>query len=137
MRTRLPFGARRKKWLWMWLGLELGALIGWLLWWWLKEQPRAEPGKPTSQLILFPDENIPPPPPRRKKIHAPAPISDDLTQINGIGPKYAQILMDAGVMSFHQLAATPLEELQTIFRAAIGRTPNVAPWIEHAAAKNT
>ncbi|MBC8331267.1 MAG: DUF4332 domain-containing protein [Anaerolineae bacterium] len=133
MRTLLPFGARRKKWLWMWLGLELGALIGWLLWWWLKEQPQAEPAKPTSQLILPLDENTPPAPPRPKKTPAPAPVSDDLTQVSGIGPKYAQILAEAGVKNFNQLAATPPEDLQTIFRAAIGRTPNVAPWIEQAA----
>ncbi|MBC8496321.1 MAG: DUF4332 domain-containing protein [Chloroflexi bacterium] len=58
---------------------------------------------------------------------------DDLAQIDGIGPKYAAVLMDAGVKSFAQLAQMKPEEVQEIIRAATGRAPDPANWIEQAA----
>ena len=54
MRRYLPFGARKKKFAWMWLGLELGLLMGLLLWWWLQDQPLQRKSKPTPPVILPP-----------------------------------------------------------------------------------
>lgn len=133
-RTYLPFGARRKNCLWMWLGLELGALMGWLLWWWLNEQPQAEKAKPGSRLILPPGEGIPPVLPRPKKATLPP---DELTTIKGIGPKYAQVLNDAGITRYAQLAAHSSATLQEIIRAAGGRTLDVDVWIEQAKSMNS
>ena len=129
------FSAQRKKWLWLWLGLELGALIGWMLWWWLQEKSWQEKAQPAPQLVLTPQAEPKPVAPRAQTEPKPA-APDDLTQINGIGPKYAQILADAGVYTFRQLAAKNPEELQSIFRSVTGRTPgSIETWIEQAAAK--
>ncbi len=135
MRRYLPFGARKKKFAWMWLGLELGLLMGLLLWWWLQDQPLQRKSKPTPPVILPPDADSAPAPVRPTKASVPAPIPDDLTRINGIGPKYAQILAAAGVVTYQQLAAQPPEQLVEILRAATGRAPGVAAWIEQAASR--
>ncbi|MDX9864453.1 MAG: DUF4332 domain-containing protein [Anaerolineaceae bacterium] len=48
----------------------------------------------------------------------PAPQADDLKRIEGIGPKTAAILNQAGISSFQALAALPPEEIKDILRAA-------------------
>ena len=54
-------------------------------------------------------------------VAAPAPKSDDLTRIEGIGPKTASILNQAGVTSFQALASLKSEEIKDILRAAKSR----------------
>lgn len=46
---------------------------------------------------------------------------DDLKRIEGIGPKTASILNDAGISSFQALADLKSEEIKDILRAANGR----------------
>jgi len=43
---------------------------------------------------------------------------DDLKLIEGIGPKISQLLMDNGILTFAQLAATSIERLQAILEEA-------------------
>jgi predicted flap endonuclease-1-like 5' DNA nuclease len=43
---------------------------------------------------------------------------DDLKLVEGIGPKIEQLLNDAGIITFEQLAATPIEKIQAILTAA-------------------
>ncbi|MDX2133483.1 MAG: helix-hairpin-helix domain-containing protein [Saprospiraceae bacterium] len=54
---------------------------------------------------------------------APAPASgaDDLKIIEGIGPKIADILTEAGITTFAQLAETDVEKLSDILAAAGSR----------------
>ncbi len=60
--------------------------------------------------------------------------SDDLTLINGIGPKVASILGDAGITTFARLAAASEEQLRTILDEAGSRyrAMNPASWPEQA-----
>lgn len=60
---------------------------------------------------------------------------DDLTVIEGIGPKYNEMLHNAGVRTFVQLGAAPRERLVEIFQAAgYTRIPgSVDTWAEQAA----
>lgn len=60
----------------------------------------------------------------------PAPAGpDDLTKINGVGAVFQRLLNDAGITSFAQLAATPLDELERIFAAANrSRPPRLETW---------
>ena len=44
--------------------------------------------------------------------------SDDLTRIEGIGPKIAGILAEAGITTYAALAATPVERLRELLDAA-------------------
>ena len=64
---------------------------------------------------------------------APA-AADDLTRVLGVGPKTAVLLNNAGITSFAQLAATPVEELQAILDEAGPRYRVIDPatWPEQA-----
>jgi large subunit ribosomal protein L21 len=60
--------------------------------------------------------------------------ADDLVKIEGIGPKINGLLVDAGISTFAQLAATPVDKLQAILKAAGSRyaTHNPTTWPEQA-----
>jgi predicted flap endonuclease-1-like 5' DNA nuclease len=60
---------------------------------------------------------------------------DDLTKIEGIGPKVEQVLADAGITTFAQLAATPAPRLRQILDAAGSRYRITDPttWPDQAA----
>ena len=45
-------------------------------------------------------------------------VADNLTRIEGIGPKVASVLNDAGITSFEALAAESAENLRSILKAA-------------------
>lgn len=45
---------------------------------------------------------------------------DDLTDVRGIGPVFAQRLADAGITTFAQLAATGEEELRKVLGSRLG-----------------
>ena len=59
---------------------------------------------------------------------------ENLTRINGIGPRYAQILQAAGIKSYAQIAALSLNELAQVFADAdVNRPPGLEGWLEQAA----
>ena len=59
---------------------------------------------------------------------------DDLKKIDGIGPKMAEILVEAGYISFTQIAQASVEELEEVLAEAGSQYKkfNPAPWIEQA-----
>jgi predicted flap endonuclease-1-like 5' DNA nuclease len=64
---------------------------------------------------------------------------DDLTRIEGIGPKYRDALAAAGISTFDQLAAASMEQIeQTAEAAGMRRSASMSTWVEQAklAAKN-
>lgn len=58
--------------------------------------------------------------------------ADDLTVIEGIGPKINQLLSDAGIQTYAQLAATQVETLRSILESAGLRFIDPESWIEQA-----
>lgn len=65
-----------------------------------------------------------------------APAADDLTRIEGIGPKISSVLQEAGITTFAQLADTDPGSLEEILEAAdprLRRLANPATWPEQAA----
>lgn len=60
---------------------------------------------------------------------------DDLEAIEGIGPKIAELLRNAGIGSFAQVAATPKEKFLSILEAGGPRfkLANPSTWAEQAA----
>ncbi len=60
---------------------------------------------------------------------------DDLIRIEGIGPKINEIMRAAGITTFAQLAATPVEKLRELLAAAGSRYVSHDPttWPEQAA----
>lgn len=62
--------------------------------------------------------------------------SDDLKKITGIGPKIAELLNTAGIVSYKDLAAAPVDKLNEILAEAGSyyASKDPAPWIEQAKA---
>ena len=60
--------------------------------------------------------------------------ADDLEKIEGIGPKIAQVFAKAGIVTFAQLAETPVERLQALLKSAGPRfaSHNPTTWPEQA-----
>jgi len=63
---------------------------------------------------------------------APTP-ADDLTVIEGIGPRSAAALYDTGIQSYAALAQTPVEDLRAALAAAGLQLSDPATWPEQAA----
>ena len=63
------------------------------------------------------------------------PVADDLTRIEGIGPKLAAKLGEAGVTTFATLAAMSVERLEAVIAAAGARFKLARPesWPQQAA----
>ncbi len=59
-------------------------------------------------------------------------ISDDLEMIEGIGPKIAKLLHEAGITSFAQLADTDVPKLKGILISANLRVNDPTSWPEQA-----
>jgi small subunit ribosomal protein S2 len=132
-----PLSAKRKRFSPWWFGLKLGFLVAIVVWWWLQDQDEMlQPVKeksivlpPEKKKTLQPDKKVPAPKAKPKPVVADP---DDLTKIDGIGPKYAKVLLDADVTTYAQLAAMDAETVQNIFRVATGRAPDPTSWIEQA-----
>lgn len=64
-----------------------------------------------------------------------AAVADDLRRIEGIGPKLALQLAEAGITTYAALAATPVERLEALIAAAGARFKLTRPqtWPEQAA----
>jgi len=58
--------------------------------------------------------------------------ADDLTVLEGIGPKVAKVLNDAGIKSFADLAGAEAANVQQTLNAAGMRYMDPAGWIEQA-----
>lgn len=60
--------------------------------------------------------------------------SDDLTRIHGIGPKYATVLAEAGILSFDDLAQTTPDQLRDIIKPSAMQQINFDSWAGQAVA---
>ena len=73
------------------------------------------------------------------KVEKPPPQGpEDLSRIEGIGPKIDSVLKDAGISTYSQLAETEVSQLQVILKKASLSRFNPETWPEQAslAAKN-
>jgi large subunit ribosomal protein L27 len=76
--------------------------------------------------------------PAKKEVKTEKPVAetegDDLKRIEGIGPKIAEIFNAAGISTYADLAATPVEKLSEILAEAGSRyaSKNPATWPEQA-----
>ena len=61
-----------------------------------------------------------------------APSPDNLTRIEGIGPKISGLLQAAGITTFAHLAATEVSQLQQLLQQAGLRLANPSTWPEQA-----
>lgn len=96
------------------------------------ERP-VEPEEPEAREAGAPVE--PEEPGSRAAPSAPAE-PDDLTVIEGIGPKISMVLREGGIQTFGQLAGTSPDEIRAILEAAdprLGRLADPGTWPDQAA----
>ncbi|MFQ5613063.1 MAG: DUF4332 domain-containing protein [Anaerolineae bacterium] len=108
-----PGQANNTPWWLLWLLVVIG-LLSVLVAWAIErgqEEPQAQTALATS-------------------IEAAAP--DDLTRIEGIGPKISSLLQTAGIATFSQLATTGVDRLQEILDEAGLRLADPGTWPEQA-----
>ncbi len=99
--------------------------LGWLIWvalivfvvvvaigWWVSTRQQTEEAEAT------PAENAEP---------------DDLTKLEGIGPKVSQVLAGAGITTFAQLANADKAKVEEALKAAGLQMMDPSGWIEQAA----
>jgi len=130
------------------------ALLVWLLWWlWTREkkehnEPAVE-AKRVASPVAEPEmakvvvETGAPEVVAQIEVKAPEvptaavpPAADDLTRIEGIGPKIAGVLQAAGITSFAQLADADTQRLREILEQAdprLLRLAQPATWPEQSA----
>ena len=127
------------------IGLLLGVLIGWLIW---GRQARAR-GERVSELegqlrerdgqvkrleahVKASDAEIKELKASLAKMEAAASLPDDLTRIEGIGPKVQKLLQEAGITTMGQLAKASVDKLTEIVHAGGMAMADPGTWAEQA-----
>ena len=129
---------------WWWLGIKVGLVVGLLVWWWLENQNKKSMKNATGEIISNDNQSIPLPmdestadEPMISESPAPSanqPVGkDDLTKIEGIGPKINQALQEAGIQTYRQLAVSDPALLKQILLDANIRIGFPDTWPEQAA----
>jgi endonuclease III len=94
---------------WVWI-IIIVVVLALLIWWWLSSRSQEE-GAAT----------------------AAAAAVDDLTRIEGIGPKIAEMLKQVGITNFAQLAAVDVSRLKEILEGAgLSALADPTTWAEQA-----
>ena|SRR5215216_1355498 len=107
-------GTNTTGWLWLLIfGLVLLALI---VWWLFRRVNR-------MQVEALAE---PPTTPRKER------REDDLTKIEGIGPKVEKVLKEAGIRNFESLSNAEPAEVQNVLKEAGLQMMNPEGWIEQA-----
>jgi large subunit ribosomal protein L17 len=118
---------------WLLIILALIAMI--LLAWWVIRSNRKEapPAAPPDYSPTVHTAAAPTPEPAVRSIEAPVPAApDDLIIIEGIGPKIAGVLQDAGILTFRQLAALQPEQIKELLDRGGVRLADPRSWPEQA-----
>ena len=102
-------------WLLLILVLVVLALV---IWWWWKSRSRAP--------VVTPPASAP------SVVTAKCVLPDDLTLVEGIGPKTVEVLAAAGITTFAGLAASDPGKLLEILRAAGLRLGDPSTWPQQA-----
>lgn len=112
-------------WLWLIVFAVLAAFAAFVLWWWLRDSGEEVEVEPSRHAEAPPPTPSPP----------PAAV-DDLRRIEGIGPRIAGVLQEAGITTFGQLSSASPEQLEEILQAAdprLLRLADPATWPQQAA----
>lgn len=114
----------------IWIILLLVLIV--LLWWLLQGEARARSTR-TNVVVVSPPAT--PNAPVRVTVTpaAPVAVADDLTKIEGIGPKINGVLQEAGIKTFADLAQADIAHLRQILDAAGLRVNDPTTWPEQAA----
>lgn len=131
----------KESWLLLIVVLIVLAII---VWWWWKRRPTTTPAMSTRDMQapkLVSDTKAAPLTPVAEA--HPLPLTtdsttatihpDDLTIVEGIGPKIASLLQAAGIETFTQLSVTDTARLDEILKAARLQFSDPTTWPQQAA----
>jgi large subunit ribosomal protein L21 len=91
--------------------------------------PPKSNGEPVKAVPPKPAPAPSTPPPARP----PQAVDDDLTKLEGIGPKISQALVAAGLNTFEKMAGASMEDFQgALLAAGINLAPSAESWAEQA-----
>ena len=102
-----------------WVWVIIGVVIVLLVWWWLSRRSEEVTPAATAKAPTPASEAAPPGP-------------DDLTRIEGIGPKISGLLKDAGITTFAQVAEADASLLDRIIDEAGITMIDPGTWPEQA-----
>ncbi|MBC7226011.1 MAG: hypothetical protein H5T61_02085 [Thermoflexales bacterium] len=96
--------------------------------------PSPTPSVEIAQPAPAPAEVVPSPPaaPAEAVAEAAAPPADDLTRLEGIGPKVAKVLASIGITTFQALATADYSQVKQALVSAGWPYMDPAGWIEQA-----
>jgi large subunit ribosomal protein L27 len=102
-----------------------------------KPKAKAEPAKAEAQPVAETKEEAPKAEKKAEAAKAKAKNADekdDLKKLDGVGPKLEEVFNAAGIATFENFAATPVEKLNAILEEAGSRyaSKDPTPWIEQA-----
>lgn len=122
-------------WGWVLIVLLIVFLALLLIWWQRRRlettKPPAAEMKPAAEMEAEPHVRLATTPPIAPQPAGGAP--DDLTRIEGIGPKISSLLQAAGITTFAQLAATDVSRLKEILaEARLAALADPTTWPEQA-----
>jgi predicted flap endonuclease-1-like 5' DNA nuclease len=116
-------------WAWFIIIVFIILLVWWLLVRSAEEQNEIHAHNPEERAVEA--QSTPDTPPMTEKTAA-VQIPDDLTLLEGIGPKVNSILASAGITSFSQLAETDVNKLKEILDAAGFKYMDPTTWPDQA-----
>lgn len=120
--------------LWGWIFVSAIAALGIVLVIQKKRTANRLPaGRPqvASPPVLQPDPPVPQIESTPLASESP-PKPDNLTKVSGIGPKIQQALNEEGIYTYQQLAATSIEDLQTLMKQRKWNMSTYTTWPEQA-----
>jgi predicted flap endonuclease-1-like 5' DNA nuclease len=95
-----------------------------------QQQEEIQTGQPVVPQPKAKPQEVPPTPTKKSAAKAKA---DDLTVLEGIGPKMAAALTGAGIATYEKLARTSEADLRTAIQAAGMRlAPSLTTWAKQA-----
>ena len=99
-----------------------------------KEEPKKETPKKVKTKKVAEPKVAAAPKPAAKKAPAKTASADDLKKVEGIGPKIAELFVEAGIDTFAKLAKASQKELNAILEAAGSRyaSHNPGSWPKQA-----
>jgi large subunit ribosomal protein L17 len=113
---------------WVWYLLLVLAVLAGIIWW-IYQQSKKQSEQPSqSQFIAQQKQKLSKEPdlPRRER------AEDDLTMIEGIGPKVARVLKDVGITNFDALSNADPVEVKNVLNEAGLQMMSPDGWIEQA-----
>jgi helix-hairpin-helix protein len=101
---------------WLWYVIIAVLLLAVIIWWLMSRRTGEQVEVPPKAPLHVQDEKA----------------ADDLVRLEGIGPKVAKVLNEAGITTFESLASASAVDVQKALSAAGLQMMNPEGWIEQA-----